>query len=165
MYDQYGNRTAMQTPGIYGTEDWYAYMYDLLNRVTKQIDPLNNEKEYHYNAQNQLTQMIDELDHSYEYAHNAAGKITAVTAPGSIITYYWFDANMNMTARSNPGAISEKYEYLFDTLNRVTMMKDPADTESTFITKYYYDGLNRKTIRIRCQSLKTEFIEELFSKF
>ncbi len=147
------------------------YRYDVLNRLTRTLDNLQNTSEYAYDSRNNLTHAKDALNNTeiqvYDGANRLVKHVQDIRDSGGAITdtidkFYTYDANSRLTSVQDDLGHVTGYDY--DALNRlidttyantasVSLSYDQDDNvlsrldqNGTLVT-YTYDGLNRLTQR------------------
>ena len=126
--DTLGRMTiAKQYQGIYYTPNWGAppyataqYSYDVADRLTRVIDPINASTWMTYNLAGVKTGMTDPDMGTWGYAYDAAGNLTRQTdARGQTICFY-YDTLERLTGKhyradtSCPGTPSLNVSYMYD---------------------------------------------------
>lgn len=98
------------------------------------------EVDYTYDAEYNLTRVTNE-DSDLTFAYDLLSRlIQAQTAVPATSISYSYDVNNNLVSMTNPAGIVTNY--IYDTLNRLTDIKDQANQ---VISHYDYDALSRRT--------------------
>ncbi len=113
-----------------------------VNLVTKKFLP-EGVVDYTYNNQYNLTRTTN-ADSDLTFTYDTLSRLTqaqtaGIVQPATSISYA-YDLNSNLISMVNPAGIITKYVY--DTLNRLTDIKNPANQ---VISHYDYDALSRRT--------------------
>jgi YD repeat-containing protein len=98
---------------------------------------------YTYDSEYNLTDITNSsstLTFTYDPLSRLTQAQTAGTIQPATSISYSYDLNDNLTSMTDPAGIVSNYVY--DTLNQLTDIKDPADQ---VISHYEYDNLNRRT--------------------
>ena len=127
VYDEAGNITSITD----GNGCTYHYEYDLLNRLTKKINPDLTEREAVYDDVNNIVTIYDELDHFMKKYFDGLGRITKTEYAGLYTEEYTYNYLGKVETRVNPtGAV---YTYEYDILGRVTKSANPDGTFAQWI--------------------------------
>jgi len=119
-------------------------VYDTLNRLTQEIDPLSHSLTYAYDAANQLTSVTDRLGRRQDYAYDRDGRVLTDTwynSSGSVVNLqtYSYDPTGNMLTA---GDASGTYTLAYDALDRVATVKELFGVSLTF----GYDAVSNRTL-------------------
>jgi RHS repeat-associated protein len=163
-----------------------SYSYDLMSNLTGVTDALNRTTNYEYDDFNRLKKIKypeatvgagrleenftydsagnllekkDQANRITSFCYDSANRLTTTTDPALKVTAYEYNARSQLTAVVD--AISQRYEFTYDPLGRVTQnikgtatmsfVYDAAGNRSQrtdyngAITNYSYDALNRLT--------------------
>jgi RHS repeat-associated protein len=163
-----------------------SYAYDLMSNLTGVTDALTRTTNYEYDDFNRLTKIkypeatagAGRLEENFTYdlvgnlitktdqagrvttfCYDNSHRLTSTIDPAQKTTAYEYNARSQMTAVVD--AISQRYEFVYDPLGRVTQNKKGATTMSFVydaagnrsqrtdyngaVTNYSYDTLNRLT--------------------
>ncbi|WP_198299671.1 polymorphic toxin-type HINT domain-containing protein [Tumebacillus avium] len=165
-YDIYGNVAALTTPK--GTT---RYERDALGRVTKEINPLQQETKYAYNAAGLVETVTDAKNQSVSFTYDADGQVlTKKDQAGRTETYTYDDLGNPLTVTDAEGRVtSYKYnvigqlESVTDPLNRTTTYtydvtgNKTSETFGGLTTRYEYDEAGRMNKQINQASGETEY--------
>ncbi len=118
------------------------FRYDANGNRTHVIDPVRNVTQFVYDADNRLIQQIDPLGHISRFAYDAAGnRIEAIDRNGRRRTFEYDAMNRMTHERWWEGSnLVRTLEYAFNALGVQTLASDPAARY-----EYQYDTLNRLT--------------------
>jgi RHS repeat-associated protein len=127
--DNVGNRVAVESP-----TDSATYAYDALSRLTTVSGARGGDFQYSYDADgNRLTALG--AGQKVTYVYDAADQMLSA---GSVSFAY--DSNGSLISRRR-GDYAVKYSW--DAAGRLSRV-----TQSTFVTHYSYDGMNRRLARL-----------------
>jgi len=163
-----------------------TYAYDLMSNLTGVTDALNRTTNYFYDDFNHLTKIkypeatagAGRLEENFTY--DLAGNLSSKTDQAGRVTTYCYDNANRLTSTIDPAqkttayeyngrsqrtavvdAISQRYEFVYDPMGRVTQEKKGTATKSfvydaagnrtqrtdynAAVTSYTYNALNRLT--------------------
>ena len=131
--------------------DWTgvtSFQYDLLNQLTKMVDPHAREVAYAYDPAHNQT-MVQYPDATTAlYLYDAENRVVETIDPDGGSFTFCFDPNGNMIGKSYPNG--EREEYLYDTLNRIThYLEVSANGNQNRLTTYSWDKEGNRTGEIR----------------
>ncbi len=117
-------------------------------RVSKitDSDGLQITEQYEVNAYGKITKRIDPNNNNYEIYYSSTDKITKRVSPDGTVAESYYDANGRLTrnARYNSaGSLTRTTDHFRDGLGRITKTTAPGG----FDTEYLYDGNDRVTWR------------------
>jgi RHS repeat-associated protein len=122
-----------------GTPSQYTwtYTYDEDANRTRVTDPLGNYTQYGWDAVNDLTSVTDQDGNTTSFAYDPMNRIQTVTPPaagatGSLDTTYTYDADSNLSSRTDPNSHATTWTYATD--ERASSQTTPVGT-----TNYTYD--------------------------
>jgi RHS repeat-associated protein len=137
-FDAVGNMTNVIDPVANKT----TFVFDALNRQTSMTDPLGNTGTMAYDAAGRLTSSRDRNTRVTSYSYDNVGRKTGetwVVSGSTVNTFtYTFDSAGNVLTAAN---LAGTYTMAYDTLNRVTNVKEPFSLALT----YAYDKAGRQT--------------------
>ncbi len=114
------------------------YSYDANGNMLKQVDGAGHATTYIYDANNRKLSSTDALGRSTTYSYDGAGNIVSRVNADGQTTAYGYDANNNLVQVNYADGTSVKFNY--DGVgNRLSM------TDTTGTTSYLFDQLNRLT--------------------
>jgi RHS repeat-associated protein len=133
-YDPVGNLTAITDANGHVTR----FDYDLLDRLTRETNPLGNVWRYEYDPVGNLTRRVDANGAITDYAYDADDLLTEIAYPdGSAITFA-YDANHNQTQMVDGlGTTTNTY----DALDRLTSATNHLGQQ----VGYRYDPASNRT--------------------
>jgi RHS repeat-associated protein len=123
-----------------------VYLYDGLDRLTREVKPEGITIDYTYDVDSQLEKLEDARGNATEYAYDAVHRRTAVTYPDSTTQSFTYDDNHNLTGWVDPRG--HQITQLFDAANRLerrTIEAGQGPLEGPSLELYEYDGLHRLT--------------------
>jgi RHS repeat-associated protein len=138
VFDAVGNSINVIDPDANKT----TFAYDALNRRTRMTDPLGNTGTMAYDAAGRQTSVTDRDGRLVSLGYDSAGRETGETwtvsdSTVNTFTFTFDSAGDLLTAANSAGT----YTMAYDTLNRVTNIKEPFGLALT----YGYDSAGRKT--------------------
>ncbi|MEK7795251.1 MAG: hypothetical protein AAB353_12015, partial [Candidatus Hydrogenedentota bacterium] len=142
VYDSMGNVITAKN----GAGNQTIFEYDMLNRMTKQKDPLGRITTYEYasgacgscgGGQGQLVKVTDAGNNVTNYAYDKNGNMTKVTDALSNITMFEYDDKNRQTKVVLPG--NSFITTAYNKLDQVTSVTDAKGT----VTSYVYDHMGR----------------------
>ena len=178
-YDANGNVLT-----VTGSNGVITRAYDALNRVISYTDTYGYTINYTYDPVGNLTQIVYPDNTAVNYAYDANNNLISVTDWENRITSYTYDENNNVTGSVKPdgsvtttvydnkhrvtstvertvgGDVITGYEYVYDTLSRITEEKDLAKNVKMC---YIYDKLSRLTKRTVKNFANVTLSEETYS--
>ena len=162
-YDATGNLTSK----VDRNNHTITYTYDQLNRLTQKTYPDTTTVNYTYDNDSRLTQVTDPTG-TYQFAFDNMGRLTSTTTSYAFLTgrnfttSYAYDAASNRTGFTDPesGATS----YVYDTLNRLQTLTQPAAFAATGNFGFTYDALSRRTQMTRPNGLKSVYAYDNLSR-
>jgi RHS repeat-associated protein len=162
-YDAVGNLTSKTDR----KNQLITYTYDQLNRLTQKAYPDTTAVNYTYDNDSRLTQVTDPTG-TYQFTFDNMGRLTGTTtsyaflAGRNFTTSYAYDAASNRTGFTDPesGATS----YVYDTLNRLQTLTQPAAFSGTGNFGFTYDALSRRTQMTRPNGLKSVYAYDNLSR-
>ncbi|MBU7044908.1 MAG: RHS repeat protein [Theionarchaea archaeon] len=140
-YDNSGNIISITDARGYTS----AYEYDLLNRLTKKINPDLTEKEAVYDDINNKVTIYDEFDHAVTKYFDGLGRITK-SVYGPYIEEYTYNYLEKIETRTDPLQLVYTYEY--DSMGRILKTYNP---DGTYTSTVYNDLQN--TVQIHDENL------------
>ncbi|MCD8181012.1 MAG: M91 family zinc metallopeptidase [Firmicutes bacterium] len=143
-YNSIGQLTGTSSVNSDGTEVTNSYTYDAFGRMISSTSDDGSVQNYTYDDNSNVTayELIkdDVTENSISYEYNNLNRLTELTNNG-IITSYTYDANGNLTEKSDDNGITSSYTY--NAANLVTKMstKNGSTTYQGYSISYYLDGL------------------------
>jgi len=139
-YDDIGNLLSRTEQIDEQTSTTYTYEYHpTFNKITKIIDPENNETDFTYDAINgNLLKITDALDNETVFEYNDKGLVTLITDAldySSTITYYEPEGNIHTI--SDPLGNTTTYDE-YDLAGNIKRVIDAEEK----VTNYTYDLMN-----------------------
>ena len=118
----------------------YAYEYDSLNRLIREINRLGSEQNYSYDPAGNLAGKIDFNSDTTGYSYDALDRLTRVLYTDGTEKSFSYDPVGNIV-----GAVSEAgaLEYAYDPLNRLIEAHDSGMDETI---RYTYDPAGNRTL-------------------
>ena len=114
------------------------YTYDVLNRLTQEIQADGTRLDYVYdNAGNktELTITKDATVSTTRYSYDALNRLSSVTSPEGRVTLYSYDSVGNMESITHANGNKEVYTY--DDLNRLTRLEH-LDSDLNVLASFAY---------------------------
>ncbi len=112
-------------------------VYDAAGNVREIADPNRNITRFDYDKSNRRTQRTDPNGDVWRWEYDKAGNVRFARAPGGLVVEYIYDrAGQLKEQRRQPENQTVSYDY--DANGNRTRM-----TDSTGVTNYAYDGINR----------------------
>jgi RHS repeat-associated protein len=154
-----------------------SYSYDLMSNLTGMTDALNRTTNYFYDDFNQLTKIKypeatvgagrleenfiydlagnllekkDQANRITSFCYDSVNRLTTTTDAALKVTGYEYNARSQRTAVVD--AISERYEFVYDALGRVTQNKKGTATMS-----FVYDGAGNRSQRTDYNGAPTNY--------
>ncbi len=115
-----------------------AWVYDTLNRITSEIDPLNKVTSYSYGATSLPNSRTDANGQTINYTYDALQRLTQKSYPDSSSTTFTYDSRNNILTAAN-SAIS--YSFTYDAANRIKTVTDSRG----YSVSYDYDTNANRT--------------------
>lgn len=149
-YDNVGNRTVHVQDGVVTT-----WIYDDLSRLISQLKS-GERATFTYDAVSNIFLKHHQGTTPMTFTYDAANRITTM-AQGTAITTFSYDANGNLVLEQLADATDSESRttYAYDNADRLTNLKLPGGTQSTFT--YDGDGL-RRTVRTTADLTPTTFV-------
>jgi len=183
-YDAFGRVTKTTFPA--GTAEFYyydavgnliqktdrksqtvTYTYDQLSRLLQKAYPDSTAVNYTYDNDSRLTQVTDPTG-TYQFTFDNMGRLTGASSQYTFLTgrtfttSYTYDAASNRTGFTDPESGSTTYVY--DTLNRLQTLTQPAAFSGTGNFGFTYDVLSRRTQMTRPNGLKSAYAYDNLSR-
>ncbi len=130
-YDVAGNNES----AVDGKGQATSNVFDGLNQVIANIDPLLNSTEIERNSEGQITSIEDARRVKTEYTFNGLGQLTQLSSPDTGVQTFSYDSAGNRVQKTDSRGVLVQYNY--DALNRVTEILYPASPEEN--VQYFYD--------------------------
>jgi RHS repeat-associated protein len=111
--------------------------YDSLDRITKTIDPLNNETQILYDEASRVSKRIDANGGQISYTYDDKGRLTRLTDSVNNATVFEYDYKDHIIKETNALGQSRYFEYLGQWLIRKTDRNER-------VTEYVYDRFGRQ---------------------
>jgi YD repeat-containing protein len=134
---------------------WRKFTYDALNRATSAVYPAGKGQSIYwgYDLLNRglYANYGSATGPGVSYAYDALGRVTSETSVGKTMAYQ-YDAAGNRTRMTWPdtGANALYVAYVYDVLNRVTMVEENGATSGPgLLASYGYDSLGRRSTLAR----------------
>ena len=116
-----------------------TYVYDVLDRLTEETDPLGNSSVMTYDEVGNLLS-LSSADGTTTYDHDANNRVIEVTFPDATTAAFGYDANGNRTSIADTAGTTA---LAYDVLNRIASVTDPFN----LTIGYTYDASgNRNSI-------------------
>ena len=134
-YDSVGNRLSIRD----GNDNLTTFLYNSLNQMWREEDPLGIRNYYHYDSVGNMVQTSDHNDVATHYYHNAANRLTFINypSPDQDVDFEYDAAGNRVEMIDGVGTTT----WTYDQLNRVTAVNDPfGDTVG-----YDYDAVGNRT--------------------
>ena len=147
VYDRFGRDSLNISPG----KDTTRTEYDLLNRVTRAIDPVGGVTAYRY-MNGQLYQVTDPKLQTYSFHHDMLGQLGSAVDPRGQWSYAYYDRAGNPTfTRNRRGQVVTA---LYNALNQRT-----ARYAGTNGTTWSYDSTSLWVASSNAESTDTTFFD------
>ncbi len=112
--------------------------YDALNRVSAQVDALNQRTGYTYDALGNRLTTTDPLSHTTSLNYDTLNRVITTTQPLTTVTVVGYDALSNRLRTVDPRGNATRFGY--DALNRTTLITDA----NNYTTTMAYDPVGRR---------------------
>jgi len=132
-YDENGNRLSLRDANGHTTN----FIYDELNRLTRETDPLNHNTQYGYDPVGNRIQTIDANGNTITYQYDDANQLTQITYPDQIMTFTYDAAGQRTDMNDSLG----NTQWVYDALGRPTSITDPFNAT----VGYEYDAVGNRT--------------------
>jgi RHS repeat-associated protein len=176
-YDANGNRTKI----VHGL-DTMEYTYDVLSRVTRLVDPVNDTVEYQYNPSGLRTLLEMGPGTTAHYDYDDIYRLTALTwlksSSDTLVSYqYAYDFENNKLSRIEKYPLpspSFQTTYAYDLMDRLVLVNNSwggmvqygydsvsnriAKNETGNVTNYFYDADNRLNAEIPMFGTPTNYL-------
>ncbi|MBI3241766.1 MAG: N-acetylmuramoyl-L-alanine amidase [Chloroflexi bacterium] len=126
------------SPGDQQTNVTTRYAYDAVDNLTKITDANGEKTTFDYDLLDRLTEEVNPLHHRWQYEHDAVGNLTVRTDANGDVTRYTYNADDLLTRIDYPDDTGIGLGY--DKVHNQTEM-----TDSLGVTHNEYDALNRLT--------------------
>ena len=113
-----------------------GYAYDAVGNLTATTDGNRETTTFSYDLLDRLTQEVNPLGHTWRYAYDAVGNLTQRTDANGQTTTYRYDADDLLVHTGYPDDSGVSYAY--DAVHNQTAM-----TDTLGLTRNDYDALNR----------------------
>ena len=134
-YDNRGNRLTMTDANGNVTR----YEYDLLNRLLKTTDALNQVTSFTYDAKGNRLTATNAKGQVVKFKYDALDRLTDMTLPESNAYKFLYDTRSNLIRTQDPrGGITN---YTYNSKNLVERINDPLG----YSTFYDYDAVGNRT--------------------
>ncbi len=114
------------------------YAYDPVDNLTTMADANDEKTTFSYDLLDRLTEEINPLHHKWQYEYDAVGNLKTRADANGDVTRYTYDADDLLTRISYPDGAGVSFDY--DAVHNQTGM-----TDSLGATRNEYDALNRLT--------------------
>lgn len=142
-YDTRGNKTKEEIKDITNTlHKTVSYQYDLLNRLTKTINPDGGETFLSYDKRGNLNSLTNPNNSTTIYSYDKINRQVQVVQPGSILITYTYDRKSNLVSVTDVNNNSTRFDY--NKRNRLIKTTSP-DTGITICTYDKNGNLKTKT--------------------
>lgn len=111
-YDAVGNLTAITD----ANQEITNFTYDLLNRVTQEVNPIGNTWQYGYDPVGNLTGRLDAKGQLTNYQYNRENHLTHISYPDKSGVSFVYDAVYNQTEMHDSLGLTRN---IYDALNRL----------------------------------------------
>ncbi|HOW35740.1 MAG TPA: RHS repeat-associated core domain-containing protein [Candidatus Omnitrophota bacterium] len=161
-YDAFGNIASVKDPELRTT----GFVYDELNHLIRQTDPLGYLTKYSYDANGNLVKVERQANtqgnewQASEYTYTILDKLATIKDPLNHITTFTYDLNDNRRTVLDAQGNTTTYDYdERDLLWKVTDANAPAG-----VTEYAYD-LNGQLAQIKdANTNPTNYAYDLFDR-
>jgi RHS repeat-associated protein len=136
-YDRLQRRTQETDILDENTSHSVKYEYDPAGNRTSTTDQEGNATSYEYDELNRLVKEIDPLDGITEYAYDDRGNLISVKDPNEGITQFEYDRINRMVKEIRP--MYEETVYVYDDVNKTKSATDPEGQKIIYV----HDELNR----------------------
>jgi RHS repeat-associated protein len=118
-YDLNGNRLTVRD----GRGNVSTFIYDELNRLVQESDPLGNTWTYYYDAVGNQTSIVDANGATTQFTYDAANRLVGIDYPGGTpdVTFAYDTGGRRIGMTDGAGSTT----WTYDALNRVTAVQDP----------------------------------------
>lgn len=168
-YDTLGRVARVSSPYYAGdTTYWTEYSYDVLGRVTEEVNPDGSTTSRQYNglstttindkgqvitkvidSQGQLIESIDALKNSSHYDYDPFGNLARVTDPVGNVSSMTYDLRGRKTAMNDPDMGA--WSYTYNVLGELTQQRDAKGQ----VVSMEYDVLGRLVKRTEPEGIST----------
>jgi len=114
------------------------YAYDPVDNLTTMADANGEKTTFSYDLLDRLTEEINPLHHKWQYEYDAVGNSKTRADANGDVTRYTYDADDLLTRINYPDGAGVSFDY--DAVHNQTGM-----TDSLGVTRNEYDALNRLT--------------------
>jgi YD repeat-containing protein len=113
--------------------------YDVLRRLTKEIDPILGETQYSYDVRDNLLTVTDANNHTHSFTYDKVNRKKTEARPMGQTIAYQYDPNSNLTQRLSPNGAKRLFTY--DDDNRLEKEEHflPSTTVASKTMTYTYD--------------------------
>jgi YD repeat-containing protein len=113
--------------------------YDVLRRLTKEIDPILGETQYSYDVRDNLLTVTDANNHTHSFTYDKVNRKKTEARPMGQTIAYQYDPNGNLTQRLSPNGAKRLFTY--DDDNRLEKEEHflPSTTVASKTMTYTYD--------------------------
>jgi RHS repeat-associated protein len=153
-YDGYGNKLSMRvsrTSESGPVTMTTMYLYDHLNRLTREIDPDGYYTNMEYNELGKVVRSRDKNGVFTEFEYDDKGNQTLITFADGTSESYTYDGEGNKLSFTDRDNRTTSYEY--DNLNRLVRTTYPDNTT----TSIEYDAAGRQTATVDEKGSRTEY--------
>lgn len=136
-YDSNGNQTKITDNG----GNYQTAVYDLAGNILQARSfpggSVQRLTQYSYDLRNRLTQVISPLNETTSYLYDASGNLKKITAPNSSETLFVYDPRNRAIQKTLPEGGTHIFSY--DKNNNLTQQTDPNGNIRTFV----YNNINK----------------------
>ena len=134
-YNANGSRMTITDANQHTT----TFVYDALERLVSESDPLDHTTSYGYNAANQKVSQTDANGFTTYMHYDSLERLAQIDypSPNSDVTFHYNVAGQRTSMQDGLGSTAWSY----DNLGRTTAVTDPFSG----MVQYAYDGLGQRT--------------------
>jgi RHS repeat-associated protein len=132
-YDQNGNRLTIKD----GNGHITTFVYDALNRLTSETDPLGHTSAYAYDSIGHRTSMTDANGATTTYTYDDANRLTDIIYGQSSTVHFTYDNGGRRTLMTDSSGTTT---WTYNALNQVISVTDPFNKT----VSYEYDNIGNR---------------------
>jgi RHS repeat-associated protein len=133
-YDANGNRLTIKD----GNGNITTFVYDALNRLISETDPLGNEWSYEYDTVGNRISMTDANGAVTNYAYDNANRLITIDYPASADVIFVYDAGGRRISMTDGLGVTT---WTYNDINQVTAITDPFGKT----VSYTYDSVGNQS--------------------